>query len=62
MDLVVRNALLPDRKEPVDLAVKDGVFKKIDSRLDVAAEHEIDTAGNLVVPSFIDPHLHWMPF
>jgi cytosine deaminase len=58
MDLVVRNALLPDREDPVDLAVENGIFKMIDSRLDVAAEREIDAAGNLVVPSFIDPHLH----
>ena len=58
MDLVVRNALLPDREDTVDLAVENGIFEKIDSQLDVAAEREIDAAGNLVAPSFIDPHLH----
>jgi cytosine deaminase len=58
MDLVVRNARLADRKETVDLAVKNGLFEKIGVRLDVAANREIDAAGNLVVPALIDPHLH----
>ncbi len=58
MDLVVRNARLPDRKDPVDLAIKNGTFEKIDSRLDLKADREIDAAGNLVVSPFIDPHLH----
>jgi dihydroorotase-like cyclic amidohydrolase len=34
MDLVVRNARLVDRKDPVDLTVKNGIFEKIDSRLE----------------------------
>lgn len=58
MDLVVRNARLPDRKKPVDLAVKNGIFELIDAGLDATADREIDANGNLVVPPFIDPHLH----
>jgi cytosine deaminase len=58
MDLVVKNARLADRKETIDLAVKNGVFEKIDTRIDVETDREIDAAGNLVVPALIDPHLH----
>jgi cytosine deaminase len=58
MDLVVKNARLANRKETVDLSVKNGIFEKVDTRLDVTADREIDAAGNLVVPPFIDSHLH----
>lgn len=58
MDLTVRNARLPDQKELVDLAVKNGIFEHVDPRAEVTSEKEIDAGGNLVVPCFIDPHLH----
>jgi cytosine deaminase len=58
MDLIVRNARLADREEPVDLAVDAGTFVDIGPRLENSADAEIDAGGNLVCPPFIDPHLH----
>jgi len=58
-DLVVRNAQLHRRQGLVDLVVKDGSFAHIGKDLtDVTAEREIDAAGRLVVPPFIDAHVH----
>jgi cytosine deaminase len=58
MDLIVRNARVPERENLVDLAIKDGVFKRIDHRLALKGAEEIDAKGNLVSPPFIDPHIH----
>ena len=58
MDLIVKNARLVDRDEPVDLAVDSGTFAEIGPQLKMAADTEMDAGGNLVCPPFIDPHLH----
>ena len=58
MDLIVRNARLADRDEPVDLAVDGGNFAEIGPQLKITADTEMDAGGNLVCPPFIDPHLH----
>ncbi len=58
MDLIVRNARLPDGENLVDLAVSAGTFAEIGPRLKISAKQEIDAGGNLVCPPFVDPHLH----
>jgi cytosine/creatinine deaminase len=58
-DLIIRQAQLHRRARVVDLAVKDGRFVKISGDLaDARAERELDAAGRLVVPPFIDAHVH----
>lgn len=58
-DLVVRHAQLHRRQGLVDIAVKDGQFAKIASDLSSDSAHrEIDAAGRLVTPPFIDAHVH----
>lgn len=58
-DLLIRNAQLHRRQGLVDIAVKDGSFARIDKELfDATAEREIDAAGRLIVPPFIDAHVH----
>jgi len=58
MDLIVRNARFPDRKDLVDLAVKGDTLTEVGPRLTSKAIREIDADGNLVSLPFIDPHLH----
>jgi cytosine deaminase len=58
MDLIVRNARLPDREEVVDLGVRDGVFAEIGAQLKAKGAREINAMGDLVSPPFIDPHIH----
>jgi cytosine deaminase len=58
-DLVIRHARLHRREELVDLAVEGGRIVKIASDLSQAtAAREIDAAGRLLSPPFIDSHVH----
>ena len=59
VDIVVRNARLRDRPgELTDIAIADGVFAKIGKLSDCNGQVEIDAGGNLVTPSYVNPHLH----
>ncbi|TMC21620.1 MAG: cytosine deaminase, partial [Chloroflexi bacterium] len=58
-DLLIRHAQLPQREGLVDIALQDGRFARIAADLATAsARREIDAAGRLVVPPFIDAHVH----
>lgn len=58
-DLVIRHAQLHRREGLVDLAVEAGRFVKIAPDLaHVTASREIDAAGRLLSPPFIDSHVH----
>ncbi len=58
-DLIIRRAQLHRRQGLVDIAVQDGRFAKIGSELSSdTADREIDAAGKLVLPPFIDAHVH----
>jgi len=57
-DLVIRNANLPDGREGVDIAVKDGRILAVENAIDGAAQTQIDATGRLVTPPFVDPHFH----
>jgi cytosine deaminase len=58
-DLLIRRARLHRRQQPVDIAVKDGLFARIAADLSsVEATRVVDADGQLVVPPFIDAHVH----
>jgi cytosine deaminase len=58
-DLIIRNAQLHRQPHIVDIAVQEGRFVRIASDLsEHSADREIDAAGRLVVPPFIDAHVH----
>ncbi|SEA36211.1 amidohydrolase family protein [Paraburkholderia sartisoli] len=62
MDLIIRRAVLPDhfpgRNEPVDIGIEAGRIRTVEPRLAATAPEEIDAAGALVTPPFVDPHFH----
>lgn len=58
LDLLIRNANLPDGRSGVDIAISDGRFDAIAPGLDAQARRTIDADGRLVTPPFIDPHFH----
>ncbi len=58
MDLIIRNAKLRDLDDLVDLGIKDGKFVSIAKGLKDEALKEIDAAGNLVSPPFVESHVH----
>lgn len=58
MNLLVSNARLRDRDQLVDILIEDGRIKAVGPDLGAAAPQTIDAAGDLVVPAFVNLHLH----
>jgi cytosine deaminase len=57
-DLIVRNAVLPDGRSGVDIAIGGGRIISIEPHLEAAADRELDAGGYLVSPPFVDAHFH----
>ena len=58
MDLIIRNANLPDGRSGIDIGIKDGKIAVFESSLSAKATEEIDASGYLVSPPFVDAHFH----
>ena len=58
MDLVIRNANLPDGRTGVDIAVDKGLIVEVGSKIELKAGREIDASNRLVTPPFVDSHFH----
>ena len=58
LDLIVRNARLPDARQPVDIAIRAGLIVELAPNIAATAGREIDAAGRLTAPPFVDPHFH----
>ena len=58
MDLIIRNANLPDGRTGIDIGIKDRKIAVIESSLTAKAAEEIDASGKLVSPPFVDAHFH----
>jgi cytosine deaminase len=57
-ELLIRNARLRGQEKLCDIAVADGRIASIGAATAVKGRSEIDAHGNLVTPSFVNPHLH----
>jgi cytosine deaminase len=53
LDLVIRNANLPDGRRGYDIAVQDGRVKELSPAIGATPRNEIDAAGCLVTPPFV---------
>lgn len=58
LDLIVRNAALPDGRTDLDIAIAGGRIVAIEPAIPAQAANEIDAAGHLVSPPFVDCHFH----
>ncbi|HEY1997187.1 amidohydrolase family protein [Paraburkholderia sp.] len=62
MDLIIRRASLPrsasPQRGPVDIGIEAGRIVAVEPHLSASAAEEIDAAGSLVTPPFVDPHFH----
>ncbi|MFE1597754.1 amidohydrolase family protein [Methylobacterium sp. ID0610] len=58
IDLILRNATLPDGRAGLDIAVAGGRIVGIERGIPGPAGTEIDAAGHLVAPPFVDCHFH----
>ena len=58
LDLIVRNANLPDGRSGVDIAVRGAEIVEVAPSIAAQAAHTIDADGQLVTPPFVDAHFH----
>lgn len=57
--MIIRNAKLKGREGLWQLVTENGKFKKITSEnIETEEQQVIDAQGNLVLPPFIEPHIH----
>jgi cytosine deaminase len=57
-DLVIRGATLPDGRDGIDIAIQGERIAALGPGLGGEAGAEIDAAGALVTPPFVDAHFH----
>lgn len=57
-DLILRNCTLPDGRRGLDIGIRDGHIAAVAPALPGPAGEEIDAAGQLVTPPFVDAHFH----
>jgi cytosine/creatinine deaminase len=58
LDLLVKNATLPDGRTRMTIAVTGGKIVEVTQDLDAPAHEVIDAQGMLVSPPFVDAHFH----
>ncbi len=58
LDLLVRNAALPDGRAGIDIACEKGRISEVAPQIKAEARAVIDAKGYLVSPPFIDAHFH----
>ena len=58
LDLIIRNANLPDGRKGMDIAVENGRILEVGPKLEAQATREIDATDRLATPPFVDSHFH----
>jgi cytosine deaminase len=58
MDLIIRNASLPDGRRGIDIGIAAGRIAALGPQLGAVGAREIDAEGDLVTPPFVDAHFH----
>ncbi|WP_427306312.1 amidohydrolase family protein [Cupriavidus sp. H39] len=58
LDLILRHCNLPDGRTGIDIGIADGRIAAVEPALAAHAGEEIDAAGQLVTPPFVDAHFH----
>jgi cytosine/creatinine deaminase len=58
LDLLIKNATLPDGRTNISVAVQDGRISAVEPALDAPAHETLDASGYLLSPHFVDPHFH----
>jgi cytosine deaminase len=58
LDLLIKNANLPDGRQNVDIAIDKGFIAEVGSGIEAQAARAIDADGRLATPPFVDSHFH----
>lgn len=58
MDILLKNVIIDESNEPVDIGIENGKFTKIGSQLDFPAARVIEGNGRVVIPGLVESHIH----
>ena len=58
LDLLIKNASLPDGRKNMSVAVQGGTIVEVTPALNAPAHEVLDAQGMLVCPPFVDAHFH----
>ncbi|WP_316157103.1 amidohydrolase family protein [Cupriavidus sp. BIC8F] len=58
LDLILRHCNLPDGRTDIDIGIAAGRIAAVEPALAARAAEEVDAAGQLVTPPFVDAHFH----
>src|SRR5215472_18274014 len=58
LDLIVRNAVLPDGRDAITIGCENGRIVSLGREAGAEARRVIDAGGSLVSPPFVDAHFH----
>src|SRR3954451_13615 len=58
LDLLIKNANLPDGRTGIDIAVQDARIVEVRPAITASSHETIDAGGQLVSPPFVDAHFH----
>lgn len=58
MDLIIKNAKLLNKINEYNIGIENGKIVQISKQL-LKGDEEIDLNGNILLPGFIDPHVHF---
>lgn len=58
MDTIVRNARIRGKSKLLDIGIENGKISEVAEKINAPSNKEIDAAGHLTTPAFIDPHIH----
>lgn len=58
MDILLKNVILDESNELVDVAVENGIFTKIGKNIEGNAARVIDGEGRVVIPGLVESHIH----
>jgi cytosine/creatinine deaminase len=58
LDLIIKNANLPDGRAGIDIGIAQGRIAAVEAGIAADGAEVIDATGRLVSPPFVDPHFH----
>ena len=58
IDLILRNATIAAEDSPLDIAIDDGLIIDRGPNLNYTARQSLDLGGRLLIPGFVESHLH----
>nr|WP_319216173.1 amidohydrolase family protein [uncultured Trichococcus sp.] len=58
MDILLKNVIIDESNETVDIGIENGKFTKIGALVDVSAARVIEGNGRVVIPGLVESHIH----